>query len=476
MIELIIITQRLLVTYFFIINGFYLFLLVGSIFSIFSRFRKIQSERLDVLLSSEGLPSVTIIAPAFNESRNIIFCIQSLINLSYRNKAIIAVNDGSTDDTLDILKNTFRLTRVHYAYEQPIPTKPIVGYYHSLLYPNLVVVDKINGGKADSVNAGINAAQSDFCLVMDADSIIDSKELNRLLRYSFTHPEIDGFGASIRVANGCSVELQGITKIDMPKSFLGGIQAVEYLRSFYFGRMGFEFLGGPLIISGAFGLYRRSILLRVKGFDNNTLGEDMEMCLRYKKSRYLEKENPRTGFIPEPVCWTEVPETWKILGRQRTRWHVGIIQVMWRYRGMFFNPRYRLAGLISYPYFLFGEVLSPIFEAYGYLTIFLTLFFGVNTLRFALIFFTMTIGITLLYTFSSCVIEMWLYRKYQSFKHMWKMIFYSLAEHFGFRQISIYWRLRAFIKILKKPSASFKDMQKTGFTAMQFEGERKEKG
>ena len=421
------------------------------------------------------MPSISIIAPAYNEGANIIFSIQGLINLSYRNKTVIAINDGSTDDTLDIMKRTFKLTQVHRSYTETIPTQPVVAYYHSLIYPNLIVIDKINGGKPDSVNAGINATTPDYILTMDADSLIDSTELNRMLRYSFMLPEVEGFGASVRVANGCTIELHGITKVDMPQSFLGRIQAVEYLRAFYMGRMGFEFLGGPLIISGAFGIYRTSIVRREGGYDNTTLAEDMEMVLKYKKGRYLHHENPRTGFIPEPACWTEIPERWKILGRQRTRWQIGVMQVLWKYRSMLFNPRYGLTGLISYPYFFFGEMLSPLAEVTGYLLIPVSLIFHISTWQFMLFFFSITIGISFLFTISSCLLEVWLFKKYNSFDHLRKMIYYAFIENFGFRQVHLYWRFRAFFKIFKKQSASVKDMEKTGFTGQSLEGVRKEK-
>ncbi|MCP5469146.1 MAG: glycosyltransferase family 2 protein [Chlamydiales bacterium] len=467
--------QNYMILYFLAVNFFYLFILICAFIAIIPRYKKIQSERVELLLTAEGMPSITIIVPAYNEMTNIVFCVQTLLNLSYRNKKIICVNDGSTDDTLEIMKSAFKLTRVHPSHGQKIKTTEVKGYYHSLIHENLIVIDKVNGGKPDSVNAGINATTTDYMLAVDADSLLDGTELNRLLRYSFTQPEIEGFGASVRVGNGCTVELWGITKVDMPKSFLGRIQAVEYLRAFYFGRMGYEYIGGPLIISGAFAMYATHVVKAAGGYETNTLAEDMEMVAKYKKYRYEHKQNPKTGFIPEPACWTEVPEAWRILGKQRTRWQVGTLQIVWMYRKMFFNPKYGVAGMFAYPYFCLTEVLSPIVEVIGYCTMIVTVILGVNAWQYIFFFFTVTIGVTLMFTVSCCLIEAWLFRKYNSFKHLWMMLWYALMENFGYRQMHLFWRLRAYFRIFKKQSPSVKDMKKTGFTGSSLEGLRREK-
>lgn len=470
-----VIAQNVLLIYFLAVNIFYIFMLISCFFAILPRYRKIQSQRVELLLSAEGLPSLSIIVPAYNEKTNIIFCLQTLLNLGYRNKTIICVNDGSTDETLDIIKTTFKLTHVHLPYQSVIPTEMVKGYYHSLTNRNLVVIDKVNGGKPDALNAALNATTSDYLLAIDADSLIDGTELNRLLRYTFTLPEIEGFGGSVRVGNGCTVEMWGITKVELPKTFLGKIQAVEYLRAFYFGRMGYEYVGGPLIISGAFSLYSTSIVKDAGGYYRNTFAEDMEMVARYKKYRYLTKKNPKTGFIPEPICWTEVPETWKILGRQRTRWQIGILQVIWLYRSMIFNPKYGVAGMITYPYFVLSEAISPIVEVLGYFLMIATLVFAIGTWQFVLFFFIVTTGITFLFTISSCLIEAWIFRKYNTIKQLWIMVFYAFIENFGFRQAHLYWRLRAFFRIFKRQSPAVKDMSKMGFTGAKLEGLRKEK-
>ncbi|NDD59441.1 MAG: glycosyltransferase family 2 protein, partial [Chlamydiae bacterium] len=202
--------------------------------------------------------------------------------------------------------------------------------------------------------------------------------------------------------------------------------------------------------------------------------EDMEMAIKYKKYRYLHHQNPQVGFIPEPACWTEVPERWKILGRQRTRWQMGIMQVLWKYRSMLFNPRYGVAGLVSYPYFFFGEMLSPLFEMIGYITIILAIIFGISSLKFSLFFFSITIGLGTLFTIASCLIEIWLFKKYNTFDHLWKMILYSFMENIGYRQVHLWWRFRAFFKIFTTHSAAVKDMEKKGFTGSSREGLRKE--
>lgn len=295
--------QNSVIIYYWAINGFFIFLLINAFFVIFSRYKKFESQRLDILHQVEDLPSIGIVIPSYNEEDNVIFAIHALLNLSYRNKQITIVNDGSSDNSMEILKSTFKLTPVHRAYVETIPTVPVKTYYHSLLYPELVVIDKDNGGRADAINVGINASKTDFILTLDADTIIDNNEMSRMLRYIFTKPSVAGFGASVRVANGCHVALRGITHVGFPKTYFGGIQAVEYLRAFYLGRMGFDPLGGSLIISGAFSIYETDYVRKIGGFDTHTLGEDMELCTHLKKMRYLEKkmriqvisQNPSVG-------------------------------------------------------------------------------------------------------------------------------------------------------------------------------------
>lgn len=332
----------------------------------------------------------------------------------------------------------------------------------SIPHPNLIVIDKLNGGKADALNAGINACNTELILVIDADTLVDNYELNRMLRFMAAQPDKQAFGASVRVANGCEIKPEGVVRVDFPKCFLGCVQAVEYLRAFYMGRMGWESLKGSLIISGAFSLFKTDSLKMIHGYRTKIEGEDMEVVVRLKKELIRNKKDASTGFIAEPVSWTEVPETLKDLGRQRSRWHLGVIQSLWLNKSMLFNPRYGISGLLAFPYFFFGEMLSPVMEVIGYAIIILSWLLGIGSLPYILTFIALTIGLTYLLNIGCCLMEFVFFRKYHTFSHILQMLIFSFFETFGYRQLTVYWRLRGFYYLFCK-SKKWKTMKKEGF-------------
>ncbi len=468
--------QDTVIYYFTAVNMFYIILLINAFFTIFLRMRKFENKRIDQLLQSEAVPAIGIIVPNYNEEGNVIFCIQALLNLSYRCKQIIIVNDGSTDKSLEILKSTFKLTYVHRGYIETIKTATVRGYYHSLIYPNLTVIDKENGGRADAINVGINACSSDYFLTIDADTVIDNYYMTFLMRHIIINPQYAGYGAAIRVANGCTVGLSGIESIHFPRTYFGGLQAVEYLRAFYMGRMGFEPFGGGMLISGAFSIYRTNFARTiVKGFDTNTLGEDLEMCTHTKRERYIRHMNPKTSYVPQPVCWTEVPENYRDFAKQRTRWQIALMEVVWKHRGMFFNPRYGWAGMVSFPYLVLVEFLAPLIESLSYLAILVAACFGIFDWGYYVLFFLITWGFTFIININCCLIEVLSFKKYFSYKDIQRMFLYSFMENLGFRQLYLWWRLKAFFEIFQSRESWWAGWKKSGFTAMKVEGERGKK-
>lgn len=435
--------------YFVIINFIYLTLAIYSIYAIFSQKNEIEANNLGVLLKDEELPSLSIIVPAYNESSSIVFCVQTLLNLAYRKKNLIVVNDGSTDDTFEILRQYFRLMRIHMPHQTIIETKPILGYYKSLTYPNLTVVNKKNGKKADATNAGINVSNSDFAIIIDADTLIDSTEMNRMIRYLITHPDVEAAGASVRVANNCKVKLNGITEVHLADNSIAAFQTVEYLRAFLIGRAGWDLVGGALIISGAFTFINLEKLKEIGGYDTKTLGEDMELILRYKKFQLENHLSPYTAFLSQPVSWTEVPEDLKTLSKQRMRWQLGLMQVLWKHREVFFNPSYGVLGMFIFPFFVFGEMLSPFVELLGYIFIIISLF-EPWAWMYALLFLGLSFGITTLVNLHAIALEQLAFHKYTSIKDIFRLIGYAFLENFGYRQMILWWRLKAAKRILFK--------------------------
>ncbi len=307
-----------------------------------------------------------------------------------------------------------------------------------------MVIDKENGGKADSLNAAINASRFPLVIAVDADTLIEPDALLRLTRPFLLGRRIAAVGGTVRVANGCVVKHGQVMDARVPRRLLPGVQVVEYLRAFLFGRLGWNRLGGNLIISGAFGLFRKDHLLAVGGYDATSIVEDLDLVVRlhrYLRSRKVRYEIP---FIPDPVAWTEVPETLRVLARQRGRWQRGLVAAMWQYRGMLFNPRYGRVGLIAVPFYTFGEMLAPLVEVFGYVIIVAGLIAGVVNVSFALLFILVAWGYGMLLSLWAVVLEEVSFHRYRRLGDLVRLVLFATLENFGYHQCAVWWRLRAF--------------------------------
>ncbi len=455
--------DNLILWYFLWINSVYILLIFLSFPEIYVRFREVNSEDLEVLLKSEAIPPISIVAPAYNEEVTIVDSAKSMLNLSYTNVNVILINDGSKDNTMQVLMDNFQLEKVPPAIPQYIKSKPVRGYYKSKLYPKLLVIDKENGGKADSLNAGINACVTPFFMAVDADTLIESDALRRMIRPVLTTRNTVASGGTIRIVNDCETDAGKVTKVVFPKSILPAIQTVEYLRAFLFGRLGWNILGGNLVISGAFGLFNREAVLDVGGYRTDTVGEDMELVVRLHHELKKQKKPFRVEFIPDPVAWTEVPSTLKVLSRQRERWHRGLIDTLWRHREMFMNPRYGITGLFTFPFFVLGELMAPVIEMIGYLGLIAGLILKVIDWKFAMLFFVVAWGLMMILTIFTIIMEETTFKKYSGFKDIVKMILFTIVESLGYRQLTVIWRLQAFYKYLRKDQ-SWGKMTRAGFS------------
>jgi cellulose synthase/poly-beta-1,6-N-acetylglucosamine synthase-like glycosyltransferase len=460
--KLIYYTDVFIIWYFLWINSIYIILVLLSIPDLYERFKEINSEDIDNILKSDSVPAISIVAPAYNEQENIVTSINAMLHLSYRHIEVVVVNDGSKDDTLNQIIRAFDCYKVPPAIPSYVKTKPVKAYYKSKIYANLLVIDKENGGKADSLNAGINACTSPFFMACDADTLIEKDALKRMIRPVLMRKNTIACGGTIRIVNDCKVENGNVTKVNYPKNYLAAIQAVEYLRAFLFGRLGWNKLGGNLIISGAFGLFNREVVLEAGAYRTDTVGEDMELTVRLHHLM-LEKHIPyRIDFIPDPVAWTEVPSSLKVLARQRERWHRGMIDTMIRHRKMLFNFSYGQIGIIAYPFFVFGEMLAPVFEILGYIGIGLGLYFGLINIPFAVLFFLVAWGLMLILTLFSVFMEETSFRKYNHQSDIFKMFAYAVLENVGYRQLTVWYRLQAFWKYFRKDK-KWGEMTRTGF-------------
>lgn len=441
--------SSIILIFFAIANFIYFFIAVSAFFVIFLQKDEIEAANLYLLVNDESMPKISFIIPSYNDSNVAVFCVQILLNLNYRNKEIIFVDDGSNDDTLKFMKEQFKLFRVHFPQIGNVPSAEIQTCYKSLLYKNLVVIRKKNAScKADADNAGLNMVSGDFSIVMDADTLIDSVEMDRLIRYVLIHPEVEAFGASIRVINDSTVRMRGITELAIPKNYLAAIQVVEYLRCFLIGRVGWNSVGGPLILSGAFSIFRTSVAHEMRGYNADFIGEDLEFTLRFKKTRIEQKRHFTTGFLPQAVAWTEVPENIKMLGKQRTRWHIGLAQVIIKHKKLFMNPKYKILGLFVFPFYVLFEFLAPLFELLGYIIVIMVIL--VNNWFFPVMFFGLSLGITIFMNIYCITMERLAFNKYSSVKEYFLLVLYSVLENIGYRQLTIWWRLKAFPRIIFK--------------------------
>jgi cellulose synthase/poly-beta-1,6-N-acetylglucosamine synthase-like glycosyltransferase len=455
-------TDVVILTYFLALNTFYALLLVLAIPEIWEQTRLAEDEDFQRLMQSDALPPITILVPAHNESATIETSVTAMLTLEYRSFEVVVVNDGSKDDTMERLRQAFELYEVPRTYGETIPTRPLRAVYRSRTRTRLLVIDKENGGKADSLNAAINASRFPLVIAVDADTLIEPDALLRLTRPFLLGARIAAVGGTIRVANGCVVKDGRVTDARVPRRFLPGIQVVEYLRAFLFGRLGWNRLGGSLVISGAFGLFRKDYLHAIGGYRVSSVVEDLDLVVRLHRHLQRNKIRYEIPFIPDPVAWTEVPESGRILSRQRERWHRGLIAAMWQYRGMLGNPRYGRVGLIAMPFFTFGEMLAPLIEVFGYGITVLGLVYGAIDTSFALLFLLVAWGYGMLLSIWAVVLDEVSFRRYGRLGDIVRLLFYATLETFGYRQRTVWWRLKAFAGVWKRRQA-WGEMVRKGF-------------
>lgn len=448
--------------YLLILSTGYAVLLLLSIPELWSHWRLAADEHLQRLLSSDSLPPLSLLVPAYNEEVTIGASLLSFLTLEYPQLEIVVVNDGSTDGTMNSLVKEFDLYEVPPAFPVNIRTKDVRSYYRSRRHARLLVIDKENGGKADSLNAAMNAARHPFVVAVDADTLIEPDALMRLARPFLLGTNVAAVGGTIRVANACTVEMGRVTDARVSRRWLVGCQVVEYLRAFLFGRLGWNKLGGNLIISGAFGLFRKEYLLAIGGYKTGNVTEDMDLVVRLH--RYLRENRIKATlpFIPDPVAWTEVPASTLVLRRQRERWHRGLIGTMWTHRTMLFNPRYGSIGMLAVPFYVFGEMIAPVVEMIGWVALFIGLALGAVDPGFALLFFGVAIGYGTILSIWAVVLEEVSFKRYKRRSDFWVLIGFALIEGLGYRQMTVLYRLEGFWKQLRGVE-SWGKMTREGF-------------
>jgi cellulose synthase/poly-beta-1,6-N-acetylglucosamine synthase-like glycosyltransferase len=404
---------------------------------------------------------VSLLIPAYNEEATVVATVRSLLQLNYSHFEIIVINDGSTDLTLDRLKQAFDLNPFPEVVRRRLTTQPIRRIYRSNAYPELKVVDKENGGKADALNAGINVAQYPLYCALDADGVLRPDSLQSITRPFLDDPRTVAAGGIIRIANGCDVVNGWVVGTGLPRHPLALMQVVEYTRAFLFGRLGWNPVNGLLVISGAFGVFHKETVIDAGGYRRDAIGEDMELVVRMHRLLSRAGRPYRIIFAPEPVCWTEAPEDIKTLRSQRIRWQRGLCESLWLHRELLFSRRGGWAGWAAFPFALFFEVISALIEAAGWIYFGVGYLAGWVNLDFALTFLVVNIGFGILLTVSALLLDEISHHTYPRQRQIVVLLIAAMAENFGYRQVNLYWRVLGLLQWLTGTKAKWGDMKRT---------------
>ncbi len=451
------------VLYYFLINTVYLIVLFLSILQINRTKKHRYTFDLEQAFKFRLLPPVSIILPAYNEEKTIVESVTSLLFIKYPSYELLVVNDGSKDNTLQVLIDSFKLIKTDYVFKNSIQTEEVRGIYISKEYRSLVVIDKGNGGKADALNAGINISRYPYFCAIDADSILGEDALARLI-IPFIHDPLrtTAVGGIVKAANGAHIEKGRLLRERLTKNPLVIFQTIEYARSFFMGRMGLSVINSLLIISGAFGLFRKEDVLKVAGYKPKSLGEDMLLVVSLHKQKLRERKPYRICFLHDSVCWTEVPSDLKTLKKQRIRWQMGLLESITENRDMFLNPRYGVVGLFSIPFYFFSEIIPPFLELIGYVIIGLGLYVGALAPQIVLYFFLVSWVYSAVHSFIGLAMEHFVVGTTLKFHHFLFKLLVSLFENLFYRQINLIYRITGVFKFFTK-KREWGEMERRGF-------------
>jgi cellulose synthase/poly-beta-1,6-N-acetylglucosamine synthase-like glycosyltransferase len=408
-----------------------------------------QLSLTDALERDLELP-VSILVAAHNEERSIVASVHSLLALHYPEFEVIVVSDGSTDRTVEALADAFAVVEQPRVYRRAIQTATVLRSFRSLRHPNLSVVEKERGGRADALNAALNLARFPVVAAVDADSILDAEAILRASRLFMEDESVVAIGGTVRPVNGAVMVDGRVSHLRMPRGWIERFQVLEYARAFFTGRAGWSHLDALLIISGAFGLFRREPVMQVGGFSTRTVSEDMDLVVKLHR-HYRRSGRPyKILFTPDPICWTEVPSTMKILRQQRNRWHRGLWETLWTHREMLFNPRYGRLGFLAVPYFFFFEALGPVVEVLGYVMLVSSYFLHVLFFQFAVLFMVLSVLYGMLLSQMAVGIETLLLSRYPRTRDRVILLAAALFEFLGYRQVLTFERFIAMFQIRHK--------------------------
>ena len=419
------------------------------------------------LLTSPYAPGITVVAPAYNEGLTIINSVHSLLSLNYPKFEVVIINDGSTDHTLQKMIDEFKLVAIDYAYNEQIITQPVKQIYRSEnpAFFNLLVVDKVNGkSKADASNAGINVSSYPYFLCTDVDCIIHKDTLLKLIKpFVEEKTKVIATGAAIRISNSCEIKNGFLVKVKVPKKYLPLFQELEYIRAFLLGRMAWSKINALMLVSGGLGMFDKEIAINAGGYDPKSFGEDMELITRMRIYMHNLKQKYLVKYIPESLCWTEVPSTLKVYGNQRTRWARGLAQNLWVHKRVIFNPKYGIFGMLSFPYWIAFEWLAPIIEATGVVYYIYMIITGQINWEYAIILLIYVYTFSVMITVFAVLWDEITHKQYESKMEVFKLCVAAMLEPFFYHPLVVFYAIKGnFYSLTGKPMA-WGNMQRAGF-------------
>lgn len=420
------------------------------------------------IISATDIPSVTLIAPAYNEGLTIVENVRSLLAIQYPFYDLIIVNDGSKDDSMQLMIEKFELEPYEVTFiTQPIPTATVNKIYKSKKsqYRQLTVIDKNNGGKADALNAGINFATTELVLCTDADCIIEQDALIKMVRPYLEEgdQEIIACGGAIGIANDSIIKNGVLKELRLPDKLIPTIQVVEYIRNFLIGRMGWGEVNGLMLVSGAFGMYPRTRMIEVGGFNNKTVGEDLELCFRLRMHMENIKKPYKIVYIPETLCWTEAPTDVSILIKQRERWARGLWETMVSHKKLFLNPKYRNMGLFFFPYWCLFELGAPIMEFFGMLCYLFFWYMGLINWNLGILLFTAVYLLGCIFSTFSIFLYIKNFRHYCTSSQITELLLAAYLEPFVYHPILLFGQMKGYYKKIFNIKSGWGIMTRKGF-------------
>lgn len=433
---------------FFIIYliGYSTFLFLSVVIGSTALYKQKRLEELKSKLKNKYDIPISIIVPAHNEEVTVVDTVKSLLDIEYDKYEIIVVDDGSTDSTSKLLIENFNMHKVYRPIERAIKCRKEEFVYETNEYKvPITVIRKQNGGKSDALNMGINASRYPYFICIDADSMLQYDSLKNITAPMLEREDVVACGGLIRISNDTEFEKGRVKKYRLPKNILAAMQVLEYDRSFFASRIMLDGFNGNLIISGAFGLFRKDLVIAVGGYDTNTVGEDMELVMKLHVFCKLHNIKYAIKYVPDAICWSQAPENLGDLIKQRRRWHIGLFQSMGKYKELFLNMKFGMISFISYLYFLIYELLSPMIELAGIIVTVLAYFVNLININFMIVFFLLYTAFGAILSLTIFLARVYIQDTKLTFKDFLKALFLCFIEIAGLRQIMSIARMTAFI-------------------------------